>query len=325
MHMGKALRLWLGLVLLSLLHGCTTLGLSSLDKDYLTQKYTNSESKFVEVDGIRIHYRIEGQGEPIVLLHGVLSSLHTWDGWTEALSPHYQVIRIDVPGFGLTGAVDPDFYLPENSAAWLAKLLDKLQIERAHFAGNSLGGYLSWNFAAYQPQRVNKLILLDPASYPHDLPWIMSMLNWPVVGNIGRVTAPRFLVDMNLKQVYGDASRIQPGVLERYHELLLYPGNRGAMVDIFKVLKQAKDENSLHLMIPKIQAPTLLMWGEQDRWIPPSLISRWLDDLPNLQLITYPSVGHIPMEEIPQISARDALAFLQGAKALTPAKTEHEN
>ncbi len=85
------------------LTGCASMGIGSRSMDELTQHYTNQQSRFVNIDGLNIHYRDEGQGPVLVLLHGVASSLHTWDGWVEQLQPHYRIIRLDLPGHGLTG------------------------------------------------------------------------------------------------------------------------------------------------------------------------------------------------------------------------------
>ncbi len=70
----------------------------------LAQEFANEQSRFIEVDGLNVHYRDEGEGEPLVLLHGWSASLHTWDVWTEKLKRDFRVIRLDLPAFGLTGA-----------------------------------------------------------------------------------------------------------------------------------------------------------------------------------------------------------------------------
>ena len=122
------------------------------------------------------------------------------------------------------------------------------------------------------------------------------------------------LIAQGIKEVYGEPARIKPGVVDRYNDLTRRPGNRRAMMDIFRVLLKVNKEE-LHgtsARVAQIQAPTLLLWGERDRWISPKHVPLWQRDLPGIQVKTYPGVGHIPMEEIPQQSAADALRFLQG-------------
>jgi pimeloyl-ACP methyl ester carboxylesterase len=135
------------------------------DMEALKAKYTNAESRFLELDGMQVHYRDEGQGYPIVLIHGTGASLHTWDAWTEDLKRHFRVIRMDLPAFGLTGPHPDRDYSLAQYVAFLDALAEKLNLSTFHLVGNSLGGSIAWLYAARHPEAVNKLILLDPGGY----------------------------------------------------------------------------------------------------------------------------------------------------------------
>jgi pimeloyl-ACP methyl ester carboxylesterase len=291
------------------------LGIGTLPLPWLEARYGKPESRFITVDGIRIHYTDEGTGPTLVLLHGVLASLHTWDGWVMALQKHYRIVRLDIPGFGLSGRLPDGHYHPDKAIPFLEKVRAALGLERFHLAGNSMGGLLSWLYAARYPQRVDKLILLDPVGYEQPLPAIMKLVSTPLLGNIGKLIAPRLLVNMNVREVYGDARRIAPGTTRRYHHLLLREGNREVMVEVFRTFRSMHKRNPLTTEIPRLQAEVLLIWGARDRWVPPVHVERWLADAPNLQLKVYADAGHIPMEEIPERSAQDAHQFLQGLAA----------
>ena len=150
-------------------------------------KYELSGSCYVEVDGLSIHYTIEGSGPTLVLLHGVMASLHTWDGWVDQLASSFRIVRIDLPGFGLSDHLaDPEHYSPEHSMALFDKLRAALGLERFHIAGNSLGGFMAWYYAVHHPDRVDKLILIDPIAYPQPLPPIMQFVALPGIGEIAR-------------------------------------------------------------------------------------------------------------------------------------------
>jgi hypothetical protein len=84
--------------------GCTPLGMTTIPLDKLKMKYADVESKIIQIDDMNIHYKDEGQGPVLILVHGVCASLHTWDGWAGRLKDHYRIIRMDLPGFGLTGS-----------------------------------------------------------------------------------------------------------------------------------------------------------------------------------------------------------------------------
>ena len=127
----------------------------------IVKKYGKSEdwSRFLQIDDITLHYRDQGQGPALVALHGICDSLHTWDGWYEVLKNDFRFIRLDLPGFGLTGMVPAQYYNPDKYSMILEKFLAALNVDDFALAGNSLGGYFSWKFALEHPGRVKKLIL----------------------------------------------------------------------------------------------------------------------------------------------------------------------
>lgn len=299
--------------------GFARLGFGALSLERLKSRYGNAAqgSRYVEIDGFNVHYRDEGSRDKpaLVLIHGVVASLHTWDGWVQAFAPYYRIIRFDVPGFGLTGPARDGVYSVERMMHVLGQLLDYLQVGKADIAGNSLGGYIAWNFALVQPQRVGKLVLIDTAGYPmHKVPWMIAAAALPGATVAMPMWMPRALIAQGIKEVYGEPGRIKAGVVERYYDLSRRPGNRRGMMEIFRVLLKANKEE-LHTTperVALIKAPTLLMWGDRDRWISPKHVLHWQRDLPSVQVRVYPGVGHIPMEEIPEQSAADAMRFLLG-------------
>jgi pimeloyl-ACP methyl ester carboxylesterase len=309
-HSAYARAALLTLALISL-GGCKVLGMRSIPLDMLEDEYEKPNSRYMEIDGVRMHYTKEGKGPPVLLLHGVRASLHTWDGWVPLLKENFTVIRVDIPGFGLSESfADDDKYTPEYAVEFIEKARKKFGYEKMHIVGNSLGGFLAWYYATKFPERVEKLVLIDPASYPQDLPFIIGLASGHVFGAAAQLSSPRFIVKRNIRKVYGNPDNVSDETIDRYHALLLREGHRHSMVQYFRVLKKYADTEELVQHIPEIKAPTLLMWGEKDRWVPSTLIERWQHDLPQLELKTYPEAGHIPMEEYPEETARDAFAFL---------------
>jgi len=274
------------------------------------RKYESPASRYISVEGTRIHYRDEGQGPTLVLLHGVMASLHTWDAWVDALRDRYRILRIDLPGFGLSDELPPDGYTPAASTSRLDHLFSALGIERFHLAGNSLGGFLSWYYAATYPGRVDRLILISPIAYPQKLPFIINFVSLPIVGEIARWTSPRPFVERNVRMVYGDPSAMAPGVVARYYELLQRGRNRTAMVKTFRALRSYNDDPAIAAHVARVTAPTLIQWGAKDRWVPPALLERWKADIPGATIRIYPGTGHVAMEELPGETSRDAHEFL---------------
>ena len=276
-------------------------------KESLESVYARSPSKFITVQNTRIHYRDEGSGPVIVLLHGVLASLHTWDGWARDLSKDHRVIRFDVPAFGLTGKIGNDDYTLENYFLVMNDFFKALNLpEQFVIAGNSLGGYLAWNYAVKHPQRISKIALLDAGAYPQELPSVMSLMINPLVRNLPASMTPDYMVKKNVESVYGDVSRIKPEVIQLYKDINLYPGTKEASVKLFTYVKDlVKNEP---LMLKTLKMPVLVMWGEKDKWVP--FNPRWKEDLPRAHFIMYPGVGHVPMEEIPELSVSDFRKWL---------------
>jgi len=282
------------------------------DRNPTRTKYEAYNSRYVEVDGKRFHYRIEGEGPTVILVHGVMASLHTWDGWVEQLKSSFRLIRLDLPGFGLSDPLtEPHHYTPEYSIEMFDKLRAAFGVERASLVGNSLGGFLSWFYAAHHPDRVDKLILIDPIAYPQALPSVIAFASLPGIGEIARHWAPRLLVERNVRQVYGDPSAVKDEIVDRYYELMMHGANRRSMVEYFRRIREFAKSTQIAPVVQKIQTPTLLMWGEKDRWVPPRLIENWKRDVKQLEVKVYPGAGHVPMEEFPELTARDAKEFLE--------------
>lgn len=291
-------------------------GIAEIPLDELRAKYENEHSRYVEVEGTRVHYRVEGQGPHLLLLHGVMAHLQTWDGWVERLSEHFTITRIDVPGFGLTGPMHNRDYTPETALRFFEASRKALGIERFSIAGNSLGGFLSWYYASHHPERVEKLILIDPLSYPQDAPAIMRFATAPIIRTIAPRCVPRPFILNSLREVYGDPSKVTGAQVRRYHDLLLRPGNRQAMIDYFDnshlfFTLDDDGQGKYSRKIAELQCPTLLMWGEKDAWIPVRHVESFQRDVPHIQVKRYAGLGHVPMEEMPDLTARDALTFLK--------------
>ena len=329
------------ILLLSLLlgltvSGCQRMGMANIKPAKLEEKYAGPTSQYITVDGTRFHYRIDGnpEGPGVVLLHGVLASTHTWDGWVENIGSKYHMLRLDLPGFGLSEPLkDKTKYTPEYAVEIFEKVRVAIaaehpefkdKFEKFHLVGNSLGGFISWFYATKYPERVNKLILIDPIAYQQPLPRIIKFASGGFGGTMAQISSPRFIVRKNVRKVYGNPESPTDETILRYHELLLYKGHKEAMVQYFKTLRKYNEEDSMAKFVPQIKVPTLLMFGGKDRWVPPELIDKWKRDVDGLQVKVYAEGGHIPMEEFPVETSNDADEFMGGGAGTAVASTGGE-
>lgn len=171
---------------------------------------------------------------------------------------------------------------------------------------------MSWEFAARFPEKVDKIILLDSAGFFFIPPPILISMGLPAGGWLAaRTPLPRKFLYSVIRTTYGDKNRLSKDTLDLYYDLLMRPGNRQAGG---RVLAYVRNRGGFSKkLLNQVKQPVLVMWGKNDRWIPPAHAQLFKQALPQANVIMYENCGHMPMEELPEQSAADALAFLQAS------------
>lgn len=310
------IRQLLGLGVLAVALALPLLRADDLPVEALASRWAAPPSEFVELQGQLVHLRDEGPRDdpvPLLLLHGTSSSLHTWDGWAKELRGQRRVLRLDLPGFGLTGPWTGNYqgrpYLAEAQARFVLDLLDKLDLPRVTVVGNSLGGEVAWRLAVLAPQRVDRLVLVDAAGLriaPQEVPLAWRVARMPVLGQVSEWVLTRSLVRQGLASVVGDPRRITDAQVERYRDMALREGNRAALRE--RLLAWRWEDGVEH--VRGVQAPTLILWGGRDRLIPPEAAQRFAADIPHSAVVRFDDLGHIPQEEDPVRTVTAVKAFL---------------
>ena len=275
----------------------------------LEARYLDSPADLRSVGPWQLHVRQSGPPDApaVVLLHGFGSSLQTWDVWAKGLATTHRVVRIDLPGSGLSPPDPAHDYRDERSLDMLMALMDSLGLQRTSLVGHSMGGRIAWTFAAKFPERVDKLVLVAPdgfASFGFEYGKPMEV---PATLGLMRHVLPKPLLRMNLKSAYARPEALSDAVTTRYHDLILAPGARQAMLDR---LRQTVLQEPLPLL-RQIKAPTLLVWGEADAMIPVSNAQDYLQALQSSRLVSWPQVGHLPQEEAAELSLQAVTEFLR--------------
>ncbi|WP_441957311.1 alpha/beta fold hydrolase [Mycolicibacterium houstonense] len=263
-----------------------------------------SDSLFAAVDGMRIHYKRSGSGPTVVLLHGSASSLHGVEAVAQRLWGSFDVIRPDLPGFGVTGPRPDRDYRVATYAAALARFLDTIGVARCAVAGNSLGGNIAWNLALDRPEhlQLTGLVLINATGYPDkELPAAMALARNPIVGQLLRRFMPRRAVERSLRQAVGPNSDIvDAAMVERAHRLWNRPGNRSAFVDFLTT-----DQPDRSAEIPGITVPTLVLRSaDMDG-------QHFIRDIAGSTEKVHPDGGHLLPEEDPAWVADAINDFLQ--------------
>jgi pimeloyl-ACP methyl ester carboxylesterase len=269
--------------------------------------YWSEADRLVEVDGLSARVRVEGpEAAPvIVLVHGFSHSLEIWNDWAADLSADYRVVRMDLPGHGLTGPDPEARYSVPETVAFLGSLMDALNIRQAHIAGNSLGGLVAWRYAADNPGRVERLILLAPGGFsingvtedPVPVPMAVSFY---------LTQAPEAMIAAATRSLYGDPSGMDPDLPSRTHAMMRRDGVGQAMVQRLEVFTLPDPQTDL----ARIGTPTLILWGARDVMVPAEHGARFEAAIPDAELIVYDDLGHVVQDEAPDRTLEDVRAFL---------------
>ncbi|MFU8826889.1 MAG: alpha/beta fold hydrolase, partial [Brevefilum sp.] len=265
------------------------------------------DSLFLEVNGLKVHYKQAGSDDPVfILLHGFGASTFSWREVMAPLSAYGTVIAYDRPAFGLTerplawDGVNP--YSQEGNIDLLLGLMDALGIEQAILVGNSAGGTVATAFALAHPGRVQALVQVNAAIYQTrpDSPLLSWVLRTPQADHIGPLIARR------LAGAQGDAFLVSawydPSVLEANPEIIA--GNRKPLQaeNWDRALwehTQAAQPPGLAEQLGEIKAATLVIGGAADQIVPVENSLRLADDIAGAQLVVIDQCGHLPQEECP--------------------------
>lgn len=275
----------------------------------LEARYLAAPADMIDVAGTRLHVRDSGprSAPAIIMIHGMASHLQTWDAWAKALEGAFRVIRFDLPGSGLSPPDPEGDYTDARSIKVLSSLMQQLNVTKASLVGNSLGGRIAWTFAASHPERVDKLVLVSPDGFaspgfeygePADVPLLMNAMKYAL---------PKSMLRSNLAIAYSDQTRLTEETLDRYYDLMLAPDARDALLERMRQTVLDDPEPILQT----IKVPTLLLWGEDDGMIPVTNAADYLRNLADGRLVRLPHLGHVPHEEMPDISLPPVRSFLE--------------
>ncbi len=292
------------------------------DPAEMRAKYGGPPSQFIALeDGPTVHLRDEGPKDApaIVLLHGSNADLYAWQPWADRLRSEYRIIRFDQVGHGLTGPAPDGDYSTAAFVKTVDQVADALSLDTFVLGGNSMGGGIALAYAMAHPERLSGLILVDASGAPvkrdgdgGNIGFTIARI--PVVNNLMTWITPRSIIERSLSQSVSNQAIVTPQAVDRYWELLRYPGNRAATLARFGQPRKSFSEAEVR----QVKMPTLIIWGEEDALIPFAAAAWFAENLPDTASISYPGIGHLPMEETPEHSAAAVRGWL-GENALAAA------
>lgn len=283
-----------------------------LSLEELRERYADDASRFITVDGVELHYKDEGSGFPVVLLHASYNSLVSWNYVAEALKDEYRIIRFDFPNNGLTSAEtkqapEGGFNLIERNVEVMEGLMDALELEKINLVATSSGGSVGFRYAAYHPDRVNRLVLINSAGMVRtaqtnpnrERPWLAQWADM----TYRPLDFWQFTMGMN----YPSLDAAPDWIVESVYQMNRRQQPEGPLPYFF-------DTGDPRRIVSEITAPTLILWGMMNPTVvhlEADVFAHWMTAAPTL-VKKYPELGHYPYVEAPDQVIPDLKAFFAG-------------
>lgn len=319
-------------VLLIIAAGGILLYKNDIPADVVDAQYSSAASKFMAAaSGARVHYRDEGKpdGIPIVLIHGSNASLHTWEPWVNQLGAEYRIISMDLPGHGLTGRTPDDDYTSDAFIKVVDEVVNLLKVDRFILGGNSMGGGVTWRYALAYPEKVQAMLLIDASGLPEwwqeqqveqanstedetnkkEAPLAFKLLSQGWFRTLARHLDPYRLTAQGVRSAYNNSPVVNDALIQRYYNISLREGTRDATMIRFASFDPTASIEKIDLS--PLTQPTLIMWGKEDSLISVTMAYQFDKALTDSTLVIYDNIGHIPMEELPEQSAKDVHNFIR--------------
>jgi pimeloyl-ACP methyl ester carboxylesterase len=256
------------------------------------------EPAFLNADGLRLRYVRAGQGPPVVLLHGLASSVYSWSDVLPKLARRYDVVALDLPGFGRSDQ-PADLSFARLTRA-VVGTLNQLGFERASLVGNSLGGAVALAVAAEHPERVERLVLIDSAGFnfaPEMRPAVSSLADAMPTALLERMPLRRQFTRAALSQVFLDQDKVTDERVEEYLAVLQRPGSVRSIQALLP--SRISEFTRFGELASRVRAPTLILWGKEDRWVPVEQAELFASAIRGSRTVILRRCGHVPQEERP--------------------------
>lgn len=267
------------------------------------------------MDPIQLNYKIYGQGDPLLCIHGFGASLYSWREFIEPFSKDHQLILIDLKGHGHSPKPSDTKYSTVDHAELIYRFILDHDLKNLTLVGNSLGGAISLLVTIMLMNqgdlgRLRAIILIDAGAYKEYVPFYLKLLGLPGTGLFAHLTPARLITKRVLRMAYYDPEKITAAQIEAYAEPLSIPGARQALVQTARQLVP-RNFDELIEKYQEIKLPTLIVWGRQDQIIPLKVGELLARDIPNSTLHIIEQCGHVPQEEKPEETIPIVREFLE--------------
>ena len=289
----------------------------------VVSKHAKGNSEFIELDdGSLIHIRDEGNkdGKILVMVHGFNGSLFNFETMVPFLKDQFRILSLDLPAHGLTGSVKSNLYSYDGFYSVINVVLEKQDIKKFYLVGHSMGGMVAWRYSLDRSEQIKGLIIIGSPFIGSEKeyrefqsvnapPVAFELLESRIFREMLAYITPRFLVKEGVSQTVYDQTLVTEELVDQFHEIILQEGSREAMGEL--LINFEDNFISDVALLKNIEMPTLILHGEQDKLVDLRFVNHFVDKIPNVKLVTYPKVGHMPPMEIPEQLAYDIENFVK--------------
>ena len=306
------------------------MGQASKETEGTRQTEDSFPVRYATIHGHQISYRRGGTGPVLLLLHGIAGSSRTWIPAMELLQAEYTVVAPDFVGHGHSAKPAGDYSLG-NFANWMRDLLVVLDIERATVIGQSFGGGVAMQFAYQFPDRCERLVLVDAGGLGREVNWILRLISLPAVEYVLPVLFPGFArpwgdAVARLAERVGFRSVPAMEIWRSYRSLTDGEGRQAFVRTMRSVIEPGgQSVSALDRLYLAERTPTLIVWGDKDRIIPPAHAYQALEAAPHGRLEIMPGVGHFPQSEDPAGFVEVLTDFLRTTEPSAFTAAEHRD
>ena len=293
-----------------------------IPKESVIAKHAKGASEFIELkDGSLIHVRDEGNknGNTLVLIHGSNGSLFNFESMNKFLINDFRVVSLDLPAHGLTGPVNSNNYSFDGFIRVINEVLEIKKINQFFLAGHSMGGRVVWNYTIDYPEKVSGLIIIGSLFLANEKeyrefqsdnkpPIVFKLFEIPFFRMLLGYITPRIMVSQVAKQMVYDQTIMNDELIDQFHDIILLDGSREAMG--YVIVNTDKNIVADPKLLQEINVPTTILHGEEDNVIDVRYNKHFLENIPDINLISYSKVGHMPPMEIPEVLANDIKKFI---------------
>ena len=293
-----------------------------IPKESVIAKHAKGASEFIELkDGSLIHVRDEGNknGNTLVLIHGSNGSLFNFESMNKFLINDFRVVSLDLPAHGLTGPVNSNNYSFDGFIRVINEVLEIKKINQFFLAGHSMGGRVVWNYTIDYPEKVSGLIIIGSLFLANEKeyrefqsdnkpPIVFKLFEIPFFRMLLGYITPRIMVSQVAKQMVYDQTIMTDELIDQFHDIILLEGSREAMG--YVIVNTDKNIVADPKLLQEINVPTTILHGEEDNVIDVKYNKHFLENIPDINLISYSKVGHMPPMEIPEVLANDIKKFI---------------